>query len=59
MAQLLSGSTVGGVPIETTTGAQAKANAVQANLDNHKNASTLDHPDNSVTDSKIGNRTVD
>ncbi|MBZ4649168.1 DUF6519 domain-containing protein [Thermosipho sp. (in: thermotogales)] len=27
-------------------------------VNNHKNASTLDHPDNSVIDSKIGNRTI-
>jgi hypothetical protein len=27
-------------------------------LTNHKNAETIDHPDSSVTDSKIGNRTL-
>jgi len=33
-------------------------NAGSTALDNHKNATPLDHPDGSVTDAKIGNRTV-
>lgn len=44
---------------ETPAGAQAKADAVQTALDAHRGASTLDHPDGSVTDAKIGSRTID
>jgi hypothetical protein len=44
--------------IESVAGAQAKVDAVQTNLDTHKSAAMLDHPDNSVTDAKIGNRTI-
>jgi hypothetical protein len=33
--------------------------ASQSAFDAHKGASTLDHPDGSVTDAKIGNRSVD
>ncbi len=55
-------------PIAEVTGLQAalagKADdadvaTVQSNLDNHRGAATLDHPDGSVTDAKIGTRTVD
>jgi hypothetical protein len=33
-------------------------NALNTNLTQHKTAAVLDHPDSSVTDSKIGNRTI-
>ncbi|TMV48117.1 hypothetical protein FE783_19385 [Paenibacillus mesophilus] len=33
--------------------------ASQAEVDSHRQAATLDHPDGSVTDAKIGNRTID
>ncbi|WP_408954724.1 hypothetical protein [Natroniella sp. ANB-PHB2] len=64
---------VGDSQVESTSGSQLKANtaesnakdyadqqtdAVQSNLNDHNSQETLDHPDGSVTDSKIGQRTV-
>lgn len=34
------------------------ADKIDAAMNQHKTASTLDHPDNSCTDAKIGNRTI-
>lgn len=56
MAKLSAGSTVGGQQIETTAGAQAKANAVQTNLTNHINNKNNPH---GVTKSQVGLGNVD
>ena len=36
----------------------SQSNTINASLTQHKTAAILDHPDNSVIDSKIGNRTI-
>lgn len=50
-------------PTRTLEALNTVADANEADIENkhttHRTAAVLDHPDNSVTDAKIGNRTVD
>ncbi len=59
--RVTTGTTVDVISVEDARGRLpgAAARVVQDSLDSHKGATPADHPDGSITDAKLGNRTPD